>query len=92
MANLKSSKKDVRRTKRRTEARKPFRRNAEMLPKKLTKLVAAGKIEEAKELLSATYKALDKAAKKNIIHKNTAARKKSRLVKLIAQSAEAAKA
>lgn len=39
--------------------------------------------EEALKLLPQAYKAIDKAAKTNVIKKNTAARKKSRLTKLI---------
>ena len=35
----------------------------------------------ASEVLKATIKAIDKAVAKNIIHKNTAARKKSQLVR-----------
>ena len=41
--------------------------------------VAAGKVAEAQELLKKAIKALDKAAQKKVIKKNTAARKKSRL-------------
>ncbi|MGE7090924.1 30S ribosomal protein S20 [Lysinibacillus sp. NPDC048646] len=37
--------------------------------------------ENAQELLQAAYKSLDKAASKGLIHKNAAARKKSRLAK-----------
>ena len=33
--------------------------------------------------LSIVYKKIDKAVKKNVLHKNTAARKKSRLAKLL---------
>ena len=35
------------------------------------------------EKLSESYKLIDKAAKKNILHKNAAARKKSKLAKMI---------
>ncbi len=35
--------------------------------------------------LSAAYKAIDKAAKQNVITKNTASRKKSRLAKALAK-------
>lgn len=38
---------------------------------------------EAQKNLPAIYKALDKAAKTGVIKKNTAARKKSRITKLI---------
>jgi small subunit ribosomal protein S20 len=40
---------------------------------------AAKNISEAKTLLHKAYRQLDKAAKKNVIHPNTAKRKKSRL-------------
>lgn len=40
------------------------------------------------EALSNAYKVIDKAAQNNTIHKNTAARKKSRLTKLVAKSAK----
>jgi len=41
--------------------------------------------EEAIKLLPSAYKAIDKACKTGVIKKNTAARKKSRLMKLIAK-------
>ena len=47
--------------------------------KKTKENIAAGSIAEAQELLKAAIKALDKAAQKKVIKKNTAARKKSRL-------------
>ncbi len=37
-------------------------------------------------LLTSAYKLIDKAAKHNIVHKNNAARKKSRLTKMINKS------
>ena len=53
--------------------------------RKIKKFVAAGKKDEAKALLPQAYKAFDKAAQRNVIHKNTAARKKSRLTQLVAR-------
>ena len=47
------------------------------------KLVAGKKWEEATAKLPAVYKALDKAAKTNVISKNKAQRLKSRLAKLM---------
>jgi len=41
----------------------------------------------ARESLSTAYKAIDKAAKRGIIKKNTADRKKSRLAKAVKRSA-----
>jgi len=46
--------------------------------KKFQQLVAAKNAGEAKTVLSKVYALLDKAAKKNIIHKNKANRTKSR--------------
>lgn len=50
--------------------------------KKIEKLSKTDK-QEAEKLLPATYKAIDKAQKRNIIKKNTASRKKSRLARLV---------
>lgn len=50
--------------------------------KKIKKALKQGK-EEAIKLLPLVYKAIDKAAKTGAINKNAAARKKSRLAKLI---------
>nr|YP_009394340.1 ribosomal protein S20 [Leptosiphonia brodiei]ARW62902.1 ribosomal protein S20 [Leptosiphonia brodiei] len=38
-----------------------------------------------KDNLSLVYKQVDKAVKKNVLHKNTASRKKARLAKLLSQ-------
>lgn len=54
--------------------------------KAVRKNVTAGNMEEAKKALSQAFAALDKAAKKNIIHSNNASRNKSRLTKLIAKA------
>lgn len=54
--------------------------------KKIKKLIAENKKEEAIKLLPFAYKAIDKAAKTGVIKKNTSARKKSRLTKFIAKA------
>jgi small subunit ribosomal protein S20 len=55
--------------------------------KKLSTLITEQKLDEAKSFLKKTLLSkLDKAAKQNIIHKNTAARKKSRLFKKLARA------
>lgn len=56
------------------------------LLKQVKKLVSEKRIEEAKKLLPQVYKILDKAAKTGLIKENTAARKKSRITKLISKS------
>ena len=52
--------------------------------KELKNLASAGKNDEAKKLLPKVYKALDKAAKTNVIAKNKAARLKSSAAKMLA--------
>ena len=47
--------------------------------KDFTKALAAGDLKAATKFLPAAYKAIDKAAKTNVIPSNTADRKKSRL-------------
>lgn len=51
--------------------------------KKTREAVTAEKVEDAKNWLKAAIKSLDKSAQKGIIKKNTAARKKSRLNKIV---------
>lgn len=54
--------------------------------KEVRALVAAKKTKDADKVLVAAYKAIDKAAKRGIIKKNTANRKKSRLAKLVGKN------
>ncbi|MEI8339389.1 MAG: 30S ribosomal protein S20 [bacterium] len=62
-----------------------LRRKLEMnkVVKEVRTLVADKKVAEAAKLLPKAYQALDKAAKTNLIKKNTADRKKARLSALI---------
>ena len=55
--------------------------------KKTQEALASGKIDEAREWFKKAAKFLDKAAQKKVIHKNTAARKKSRLNAAIKKAA-----
>ena len=54
--------------------------------KTVRNFVADKNTAEAMKHLAEAYKAIDKAAKTNLIKKNTAARKKSRLAKLVAKA------
>lgn len=49
--------------------------------KKVEELFSSGKLEQAKAALRELTSKLDRAASKGIIHKNTASRKKSRLMR-----------
>ena len=55
--------------------------------KKTREAVTAGTVSEAQEWRKKASKSLDKAAQKNVIKKNTAARKKSRLNTLVKELA-----
>ena len=57
------------------------------LIKQEEKLIGQKNLEEAKKLLPQLYKALDKAAGRGVIKKNTAARKKSRIARLLTPKA-----
>ena len=60
-------------------------RAIEQAVKHIKKAAAAQRLDEARALLPAAYKAIDKAAQRKVIEKNTAARKKSRLAHLLAK-------
>lgn len=51
--------------------------------KQTKEAIAVSKVKEAQEALKAAIKAIDKAVQKKTIKKNTAARKKSRLNKMV---------
>ena len=53
--------------------------------KKVAKLVSEKKTKEAEAALPTAFKAIDKAWKRGIIKKNNAARKKSRLAKMVSK-------
>jgi small subunit ribosomal protein S20 len=57
--------------------------------KKARSLIEAGRLEEAREAVRVAVGALDKAAEKGIIHKNNAARRKSRLAQALGRAERA---
>ena len=67
-----------------------IRRNEDMkgAVKDVKKLVVVKNLAEAGKILPAAYKAIDKAAKRGVIKKNTANRKKSRLAKMIQRTSQ----
>jgi len=54
--------------------------------KQFRMLLSTKKVDEAKTLLRKVYSSLDRAAKKKIIHPNTASRKKSRLMRNLSRT------
>jgi len=79
MPNLKTSIKDLRSTKRKTVYNDRLRKRVKKSVKKFNDTLKNGDNGKAKEVLKNVYKVLDKAAKKNVINKGKASRKKSRL-------------
>jgi small subunit ribosomal protein S20 len=72
--------KRLRSSERKAEYRGRVRSSTRTYLKKAQNLVAAGKVEAATEAVQAAISSLDKAAEKGVIHKNNAARHKSRLM------------
>ncbi|MCK4520782.1 30S ribosomal protein S20 [Candidatus Parcubacteria bacterium] len=83
MAITKSVKKAIRQNIKRRKKNLIYKNKIKDLIKKARALVKEKKAKEAKELLPQIYKILDKAAKKGVIKKNTASRRKSRITKMI---------
>lgn len=81
MANNPSAKKRIRQNEKRRLRNRYYKTTARTYLKNARKLINSGEFEEAEEATRMAYKALDKAAQKGCIHKNNAARSKSRLVK-----------
>lgn len=85
MPNIKSAKKELRKSKKRAAYNKKIKTDVKVIIKKTRKAIDA-KEATAKELLAQALKALDKAAQKGVIKKNTRDRKKSRLHKKLNKS------
>ena len=81
MPNIKSAKKRVKVIEKKTLRNNMIKSEYRSAVKKFEEAVAAGKIEDAKVLLSQATKKIDQACTKGVIVKNTAARKKSNLSK-----------
>ena len=78
MPNIKSAKKRVLVSEKKALENKMFKSAFKTAVKKFEAAVEAGDAETAKALYPELIKTTDKAAAKGVIHKNTAARKKSR--------------
>jgi len=79
----KAAKKYIRVSKRKALKNKSAKGVLKNAIKKTQEAVKAKKIDDAKKWLKVAIKALDKASQKKILKKNTTARKKSRLNKLV---------
>jgi small subunit ribosomal protein S20 len=87
MANHKSAEKRVRQNTKRNEINRSNRSKLRTQIKKLRSALSASDKKESAELLTPTVSLIDKAVNKGLIHKNTAARYKSRLTKHVSELA-----
>jgi small subunit ribosomal protein S20 len=79
MANHLSALKRARQTERRTARNRANTSQLRTALRKFRQTLQSGKPADAKTAFAGTVSAIDKAVKKGVIHKNTAARYKSRL-------------
>ena len=79
MPNHKSAKKRVRQNEKRRAINRSNRSSLRTQIKKLRAALSGGDQNQPQELLNPTISSIDKAVNKGILHKNTAARYKSRL-------------
>jgi len=79
MPNHKSAEKRVRQNEKRRAVNRSNRSNLRTQIKKLRTALAASDKNQSQELLTPTVSAIDKAVNKGVLHRNTAARYKSRL-------------
>lgn len=87
MANHKSAVKRVRQNIKRNEINRSNRSKLRTQIKKLRTSLTATDKTQSTELLNPTVSLIDKAVNKGLIHRNTAARHKSRLTKNVANLA-----
>ncbi len=85
MPNTKSAQKAMRQSRRRNAINLRTKFKVKSAVKETRTLLTAGSANEAAESLKKAMSALDKAVKKNVVHKNTASRKKSRMAKALAK-------
>ncbi len=79
MANTKSAQKNIRKTEARTSANRVVTSRLKTLAKKVQQVSTSDDKETVKKVAAEYVSALDKAAKRGIIHPNNASRRKSAL-------------
>ena len=84
MARIKSAVKNIRKSRRRQEVNRARRSRLRTKLKALRSLITRKDAEGAKKALPSTLSLIDRSAGKGMIHRNTAARQKSRLSRQVA--------
>ncbi len=83
MPNTRSAKKRLRQNVSRRDRNRAFKTSMRTQVKKVRQAISDGNIEQAEEQFRLAARKLDRAGSLNIIHRNAAARVKSRLQKAI---------
>ena len=86
MPNIQSAKKRMRQNTKRRTANRMKKAAIRTYEKKIRGFVETKEVDKANEAYKTFSSLIDRAAKSNIVHKNTAGRKKSRLNQLIQRS------
>jgi small subunit ribosomal protein S20 len=81
MPQLPSSRKALRQSLKRRDANRAKKKAIKLASRAALDVAKAGSAEDLATAMAAAQKAIDKAAKRNVIHKGAAARRKSRLMK-----------
>jgi len=81
LANSKSALKRIRTSEQRRQRNRPFRSSARTLVKKAELAINSGDQDAAATAVLTATRTLDRVASKGVIHRNNAARRKSRLMK-----------
>ena len=84
MANIKSAIKRNKQNEKRRIRNRTYVAGARTYVKKAQLAIEGGELTEARQATLEAISALDKAAEKGMLHKNNAARRKSRLMKRLA--------
>ncbi len=91
MANTESAKKRIRQTAKRTERNRRYSAAARTHVKKVRRLIAENRLDEAEAAAREAYQTLDKAGRKHVVHPRNAARRKGRLMAALAAARAAQK-
>lgn len=85
MANTRSAKKRIRQNQKRRLRNRMVRSRARRAVRQGREAIEAGDLDAARAAVARAISELDRAAVKGIIHRNNAARRKSRLMKRLAK-------
>ncbi len=89
MANTRSAEKRNRQSQKRRARNQAVRTRVKSAVKKVRETLEGGEQAAAQEAFKVAARVIDQASSKGVVHRNTAARKISRLAKAVAKSAPA---